>query len=489
VLLPLLALLLATDPALPSAGGRSAARRSEGLPDAKPAAVGMAAHRLEAIDRVVQRGIKSGGYPGAAVVVGRRGYSVFARGYGRLSWDDASADVSPTHTIYDLASVSKVVGTTAAAMALFDEGRLKLDAPVMEYLPAFADGGAKNRVTVRMLLTHRSGLPAGRDLWRIALSPGEARQALLNTPIRCEPGECFVYSDLGMDVLGLVLEAAAGESLDSYLARRVFGPLGMTDTWYRPPAELRYRIAPTELTPPRGYPLRGEVHDENAYILGGVAGHAGLFSTAADLSVFAQAMLNGGTFGGARVFADSTVKLFTARSAGERGLGWDTCAGKHGCGDFLGPTAYGHIGYTGTSVWIDPEREMFVILLTNRVHAARARRPAKVIADIRDDLADAAAWAVVDEPEIAVQQVAFRADSRAGWNRPVRVKKAKSRRSARAKGASATTKAKAGVSKRKAASSSAKRSAAKKKAGAKKAKPTAAKKSSAAPKKRPKSKS
>ncbi|MDX2184535.1 MAG: serine hydrolase [Gemmatimonadaceae bacterium] len=483
MLLPLLALLLVSDPAPTGAEGRRVARRGEGLPDAKPSAVGMAAHRLEAIDRVVQRGIKSGGYPGAAVVVGRRGYSVFARGYGRLSWDDASAEVSPAHTIYDLASVSKVVGTTAAAMALFDEGRLKLDAPVMEYLPAFADGGAKNRVTVRMLLTHRSGLPAGRDLWRIALSPGEARQALLNTPIRCEPGDCFVYSDLGMDVLGLVLEEAAGESLDSYLARRVFGPLGMTDTWYRPPAELRYRIAPTELTPPRGYPLRGEVHDENAYILGGVAGHAGLFSTAADLSVFAQAMLNGGTFGGARVFADSTVKLFTARSAGERGLGWDTCAGKHGCGDFLGPTAYGHIGYTGTSVWIDPEREMFVILLTNRVHAARARRPAKVIADIRDDLADAAAWAVVDEPEIAVQQVAFRADSRAGWNRPVRVKKAKSRRPSRGKASSASTRSKSASTARKSTAKKTKSSAkpTKKKATTAKAK--------SATKKRPKSKS
>jgi serine-type D-Ala-D-Ala carboxypeptidase len=398
---------------------------SDGLPATKPADVG--------IERVVQRGIKAGGYPGAAVVVGRRGYSVFQRGYGRLSWSDDSPAVSPTGTIYDLASVSKVVGTTAAAMALFDEGKLDLDAPVARYLPAFADGDVKDRVTVRHLLTHQSGLPAGRDLWRIAFTPAEARAALLQTSVRCEPGRCYEYSDLGMDVLALVLEEAAGEALDTYLARRVFEPLGMRDTYYRPASELRFRIAPTELTPPRGYPLRGEVHDENAYILGGVAGHAGLFSTAADLSVFAQMMLNRGIYAGTRVFADSTVRRFTARSAGTRGLGWDTCAGQHGCGDYLGPSAFGHIGYTGTSLWIDPDREMFVILLTNRVHAARARRPAKVIADIRDDLADAAAWAVIDDPEVAVAKVAFRADSPKGWNKPLRVKRAKSRRVGRGK--------------------------------------------------------
>jgi CubicO group peptidase (beta-lactamase class C family) len=392
----------------------------EGLPTKRPAEVGMSPARLEAIERVVQRGIKAGGYPGAAVVVGRRGYSVFARGFGRLSWDDSYDAVSPSKTIYDLASITKVIGTTSAAMALYDDHKLDLDAPVVRYLPAFSDGGVKDRVTVRHLLTHTSGLPAGRDLWRIALNPSEARAALLQTSVRVEPGSQYEYSDLGMDVLGLVLEAVAGEPLDSYVTHRVFEPLGMNDTRYRPADSLRYRIAPTELSPPRGYPLRGEVHDENAYALGGVAGHAGLFSTAADMAVFAQMMLNGGAYLGTRVFADSTVRLFTHRSAGTRGLGWDTCAGMHGCGDYLSERAFGHIGYTGTSIWIDPDREMFVVLLTNRVHAARAKRPAKVIADIRDDLADAAAWAVVDEPDIAVSTVAFRADHPKDWNKPVR---------------------------------------------------------------------
>ena len=175
----------------------------------------------------------------------------------------------------------------------------------------------------------------------------------------------------------------------------------MNETLYRPADSLRYRIAPTEVTPPRGYPLQGEVHDENAYALGGIAGHAGLFSTAADLSIFAQMMLNGGEYNGVQIISKSTVDLFTSRSFGHRALGWDTADGDYGSGRYLGPTAYGHTGFTGTSMWIDPEREMFVILLTNRVHAARALRPAKVISDVRADLSDAAVLSVLDGPKLA----------------------------------------------------------------------------------------
>jgi CubicO group peptidase (beta-lactamase class C family) len=195
----------------------------------------------------------------------------------------------------------------------------------------------------------------------------------------------------------------------------------MNDTFFRPADSLRVRIAPTEIAPPRGYPLRGEVHDENAYALGGVAGHAGLFSTAADLSVFAQMMLNGGEYGGTRIIADSTVALFSKRAAGTRALGWDTCGGSGSCGKYLGEDAYGHTGFTGTSLWIDPDRDMFVVLLTNRVHDARAKRPAKVIADVRADLADAAALAVTDYANgPMVMPANFRADQAVDWNRPVR---------------------------------------------------------------------
>ncbi len=389
---------------------------SAGLPVKAPSAVGMSAHRLGAIDRVVMRGISAGGYPGAAVVVGRNGYSVWQRGFGRLSWATSSPRVTADRSIYDLASLTKVIGTTTAIMVLYDQGRVALDAPVAAYLPAFT-GGYKDSVTVRQLLTHRSGLPSGRDLWRLATNAQDARRYVMDTPLECKPGVCYIYSDLGADLLGMIVESVSGERLDVFLAEHVFGPLGMTDTFFRPADSVRARVAPTEVMPPRGYPLQGEVHDENAYALGGVAGHAGLFSTAADLSIFAQMMLNGGEYNGVRIVSDSTITLFTHRASGTRGLGWDTCDDEGSCGRYLGDRAYGHTGFTGTSIWIDPDRQMFVILLTNRVHAARARRPAKVIADVRADLADAAAVAVTDAPGYALAMPAsFRSDRAVGWN-------------------------------------------------------------------------
>ena len=436
-------------------GAYIALAASDGLPVNSPKSVGMSAARLASIDRIVMRGINAGGYPGAAVVVGRQGYAVFQKGFGKLGWTASSPRVTADRSIYDLASLTKVVGTTTAAMVLYDQGKLDLEAPVSTYLPAFS-GGWKDSVTVRHLLTHRSGLPAGRDLWRVARTPDEARAAVLSTNLECRPGQCYIYSDLGADVLGFVVEAVAGESLDVFLHDKVFEPLGMTDTFFRPADSLTYRIAPTEIAPPRGYPLRGEVHDENAYALGGVAGHAGLFSTAADLSIFAQMMLNGGTYNGIRVLSDTTVSLFTRRAAGTRALGWDTADGDGGSGKFLDSRAYGHTGYTGTSIWIDPERQTFVLLLTNRVHAARARRPAKVISDVRADLADAVAAAVIDNPDnIISMPKTFRADKATGWNRPVR--KAPVRRVAakRSSGKSTAKKpaAKSGSSKAKASTS------------------------------------
>jgi len=401
----------------------------DGLPIKAPTAVGMSAKRLETIDRVLQRGLDAGGYPGAAVVVGRKGATVWQKGYGHLGWTSDSPAVVPDQTIYDLASLTKVIGTTTAAMILYDEGKLVLDEKVTHYLPAFS-GGLKDLITVRELLEHRSGLPAGRELWRHAHTPAEARQLVLDTPLEYRPDHGQVYSDLGADILGWVVEAVAGMPLDRFLADRVFTPLGMTDTGFRPSDSLVYRIAPTEVSPPRGYPIRGEVHDENAFALGGVAGHAGLFGTASDLAVFAQMMLNDGTYGGMRIVADSTVRLFTARASGHRALGWEVADGVHGAGSYLGGTAYGHTGFTGTSLWIDPEREMFVILLTNRVHEARAKGAAKVIADVRADLADAAALAVTDANlAVAEMPVSFRADRAVGWNRAARVA-----RSARRKG-------------------------------------------------------
>ena len=424
----------------------------DGLPAKAPSAVGMSAARLATIDRVIERGIRAGGYPGAAVVVGRKGAAVWEKGFGRLGWTGESGSVVAERTIYDLASLTKVVGTTTAVMILFDEGKLRLDDKVVKYIPEFT-GGAKDQITIRMLLEHRSGLPAGRDIWRMAQTPEEARAAVISTPLFAAPGQYIEYSDIGADMLGFVVEVVSGQKLDQFLDERVFTPLGMTDTHFRPDASLRGRIAPTELTPPRGYPLRGEVHDENAYALGGVAGHAGLFSTASDLAVFAQMLLNGGSYNGTRIVADSTVKLFTRRSAGTRALGWDTCGGHGSCGKYLGDNAYGHTGFTGTSLWIDPDREMFVVLLTNRVHAARARRPAKVISDVRADLADAAALAVTDSRDgILEMPNSFRADRAVGWNRPER--SAHSRRSRHAKSSAHSSRSKSSKAKSSKAKSS-----------------------------------
>ncbi len=474
-------------------GAYVALAASDGLPVNTPKSVGMSAARLASIDRIVMRGINAGGYPGASVVIGRNGYAVYQRGFGKLGWIASSARVTADRSIYDLASLTKVVGTTTAAMVLFDQGRLDLNAPVSTYLPAFS-GGWKDSVTVRQLLTHRSGLPAGRDLWRVARTPDEARAAVLSTNLECKPGQCYIYSDLGADVLGFVIEAIAGESLDVFLHDKVFEPLGMNDTFFRPADSLTYRIAPTEIAPPRGYPLRGEVHDENAYALGGVAGHAGLFSTAADLSIFAQMMLNGGSYNGVRILSDTTVALFTHRAAGTRALGWDTADGDGGSGRFLDSRAYGHTGYTGTSIWIDPERRMFVLLLTNRVHAARARRPAKVISDVRADLADAAVASVVDNPDnVIAMPRTFRADKATGWNRPARTARKPRSHSTRSGKALASKKPSSKSSAKKGSASSAGKSTAKasssKSVGSSKAKSSSSKAKAASSSKSASSKS
>ncbi|MBC8088353.1 MAG: beta-lactamase family protein [Phycisphaerae bacterium] len=433
-------LLLAALVTLTFAADATAAPRatSAGLPVSAPAAVGMSAERLATIDRVVRRGITAGGFPGAAVVVGRKGYSVWSKGFGSLDWTAGGLPVTSSQSIYDLASLTKVIATTTAIMVLYDEGKVSLDAPVSRYLPTFS-GGLKDQVTVKHLLTHRAGLAPGRELWRIARNPDEARAAVLASNIGCQPGKCYEYSDLGADILGFIAEAASGVRLDEFLDERVFSPLGMTDTHFKLSLADAARTAPTEILPPRGYPLRGEVHDENAYALGGIAGHAGLFSTANDLSVFAQMLLNSGTYNGHRIVADSTVALFTRRAeTGTRALGWDSCDGNGGCGQYLSARAFGHTGFTGTSIWIDPDRQMFVILLTNRVHAAKAKRPSTVIADVRNDLSDAAALAVMDDPGgPRMMPASFRADKAEDWNRPLRARRATSR-SSRSRKAAAT---------------------------------------------------
>ena len=400
------------------------------LPSIRPDSAGMSAKRLSEIDVIVQRGITEGGYPGAAVVIGRDGGEVLARGFGRMNWSDKSAPVDPDSTIYDLASLTKVVATTSAIMALIDDGVIHLDDRVVRWIPSFT-GGYKYSVTIQQLLTHRSGLPPGRELWHQMGNPAAARAAVISTPLvkGCPPGSCYMYSDLGADMLGFIVEAASGERLDYFTERRIFDPLGMTSTTFHVSGAELGHLAPT------GAP-RGRVHDANAAALGGVAGHAGLFSTASDLAVFAQMMLDSGAYEGTRIFRPETVALFTTRATGTmRALGWDTCDSSNvraTCGRYLSSRAFGHTGFTGTSMWIDPDRRMFIILLTNRVDDPRVKRPALVIHDVRADIADAAVLSVIDADSGApLAEPRFRSASPQRWQEPESRRKAKKRRAAK----------------------------------------------------------
>jgi len=381
----------------------------ERLPHVAPESVGMSASRLAAIDEVVRRGIAAGGFPGAAVIVGRRGGIVWERGYGTLDWQ-SGIPVDAERTMYDLASLTKVVATTAGAMVLVDRGRLRLDEHVARYLPEFR-GGGKELVTVRDLLMHRSGLPAGRDLARRGGGAESARKAVLATALVNPPGT-QEYSDVGMDVMGFVIERITHEPLDQFVQRTVYGPLGMRSTMFRPSPAVRARIAPTSGLP------RGEVHDGDARALGGVAGHAGLFSTAGDLAVFAQLMLDRGVAGRTRLFADSIAGIFTHPEPGWRALGWLTCPGDGSCGQYLSSRAFGHTGFTGTSMWIDPDRDLFVVVLTNSVYGrpGGGEAPVAIVHDVRSDVVDLAAMAIGEGGQYPTPPWRLRSELQNGWS-------------------------------------------------------------------------
>jgi CubicO group peptidase (beta-lactamase class C family) len=308
--------------------------------------------------------------------------------FGRLTYEPDAPPVT-AGTLYDLASLTKVVATTTMAMILVDEGRLDLDQPVREILPGF-QGPGKDAVTVRHLLTHSSGLPAIVTLYRDVQGRAAFLERIQALDLEYPAGSRSVYSDPGIILLGEILERAAGQPLEAFVRERVFEPLGMRETMFRPPAELRSRVAPTEFDPWRGRLIQGEVHDENAFAMGGVAPHAGLFSTAGDLARFAQMLLNGGTWHGRRIVSRETVELFTRRAGipgSDRALGWDTKSAEgSSAGTLLSPRSFGHTGFTGTSIWIDPERQLFVILLTNRVYPTRENN---LIREARPAVADA----------------------------------------------------------------------------------------------------
>jgi CubicO group peptidase (beta-lactamase class C family) len=281
---------------------------------------------------------------------------------------------------------------------LEDEGRLDIERPVADYLPALA-GTDKAAITVRMLLTHSGGLEAFAPLFREYRGREQYLAQIVARPLAAEPGTRTVYSDWDFILLQLVIERITGEPLDRFLETRVWNALGMRDTRFVPPDAWKARVAPTEIDTMRGGKVWGFVHDENAWALGGVAGHAGLFSSARDLATFAHMMLAGGTLGSTRIVRSETVARWTARQddASSRALGWDTPSGTSSAGRYFSPRSFGHTGFTGTSIWMDPERGLFVVLLTNRVNPTRENQ--KHVA-LRRAVADAAQRAILDAPLI-----------------------------------------------------------------------------------------
>jgi beta-N-acetylhexosaminidase len=355
---------------------------------------------LAEVDAVVEKAVGAHAFPGAVLAVGLDGRLAHLRAFGRLSYEPDAAPVA-VDTIYDLASLTKVVATTTVAMTLVDDGRLDIDRRVGSFFPGFR-GPEKDRVSVRQLLTHSGGLLWWAPLYKELKGKAAYIERICALDLDYEPGTKSVYSDLGLILFGDIVERTGGAPLDELARRLVTDPLGMQDTLFRPPVELRPRIAPTEHDPWRGRTLRGEVHDENAFALGGVAPHAGLFSTAPDLARFAQMLLDGGVFEGRRIVSRATLELFTERAGvphSSRALGWDTPSdgsgvrssvpgepGYSSAGSLLSFRSFGHTGFTGTSMWMDPERRLYIILLTNRVNPTRENN---AIRAVRAQVADA----------------------------------------------------------------------------------------------------
>jgi serine-type D-Ala-D-Ala carboxypeptidase len=317
--------------------------------------------------QILREALASRVFPATSIAVTHEGKLIALRSFGRFTFDPTSSEAT-NETIFDLASVSKVVATTAMAMILYQRGLLDLEMPVISIVAEFGgEDPRRDEITLRMLLAHSAGLPAYERLFQRAHTRQELLQAAFTTELVHEPGSHAEYSDIGFIVLGTALERLADEALDRFCQREVFGPLGMTHTTFNPATALRASIAPTvDDQTFRHRVVQGEVQDENASVLGGVAGHAGLFSTAQDVAAFAHTLLQGGP----PVLRPETLALFTTRESSPEGtsraLGWDTPSKPSQSGQYFSPRSFGHLGYTGSSLWIDPERSLSVTMLSNR---------------------------------------------------------------------------------------------------------------------------
>ena len=343
---------------------------------------------------VIEKAIADKASPGATLAVGYRG-KISVHAFGKLSYDAKSPAVKPP-TMYDIASLTKVVATTTL-VAKLAEGDfavpLDLDAKIERYLPEWASGPNgewRHRVTVRHLLTHTSGLPPFKEYWRTSKNKQDTLTKIFAEPLEYEPGTKEVYSDLGIILMAEIIERLTGRTLDDLAKSYIFSPLGMKDSMYKPPKKLWPTIAPTEIDNNfRHRLIQGEVHDENAFAIGGVSGHAGVFSTAPDLAAFCQMLLNGGVYAHQRILRRATVAQFTTPqqlSGGTRTLGWAVPTEGGLSGHYFSAHSFGHTGFTGTSIWIDPDRQLFVVFLTNRVHPTRENQK---IQQVRRDLHDA----------------------------------------------------------------------------------------------------
>jgi serine-type D-Ala-D-Ala carboxypeptidase len=336
---------------------------------------------------VLTEGVKRRAFPGAAFAVHHNQETVLQGAVGRFTYDEGPEDVTLS-TVYDLASVTKVVATTAMAMLLNQQGKLELNRPIVKLLPEFRAADARReQVTVEMLLAHSSGLPAYVKLFQQAQLRATLLELCFQVPLEVSPGTRAEYSDIGFIILGELLQRVARESLDTFCARAIFGPLNMKSTRFCPAAQLRDSIPPTRNDQDfRHRVIQGEVHDENASVMGGIAGHAGAFGNTADLMKFSACMLDQGP----RVFAPDTIELFTSRQASpagtSRALGWDTPAAPSQSGKHFSRHSFGHLGYTGTSLWIDRERGIGIALLTNRTWPDNQ---SKLIKQIRPQFHDA----------------------------------------------------------------------------------------------------
>lgn len=330
-----------------------------------------------AVDAQIGEAVRSGLIPGAVIVIGHNGAVVYRKAYGERALIPKREPMT-VDTIFDAASLTKVIATTSSIMKLFEQGKIRIDDPVTRYLPEFQ--GGHSDITIRDLMTHFSGLRPDLDLKPVWSGYETGIERALHDPPTRPPGLRFVYSDINFILMGEIVRRLSGKMLNDFARENIFEPLGMRDSAFLPARDLIPRIAPTEIDPATGQPLRGSVHDDTSRYMGGVAGHAGLFTTAEDLAKFAQMLLNRGEAeGGTRVFSPATVEKFTSPASPAdqpilRGLGWDIDSPySSNRGELFPIGSYGHTGFTGTSVWIDPSSRTYIVLLTNVVHPHRGK--------------------------------------------------------------------------------------------------------------------